>query len=51
MLQLKNIKKSYTTGEFTQVALDSISVNFRESELVFHLRFGEDLFRQSWHRK
>lgn len=34
MLQLKNIKKSYTTGEFTQIALDGISINFRESEFV-----------------
>ncbi|SHL58579.1 ABC-type lipoprotein export system, ATPase component [Anaerocolumna jejuensis DSM 15929] len=34
MLQLKNIKKSYTTGEFTQVALDGININFRESEFV-----------------
>lgn len=34
MLQLKNIKKSYTTGDFTQVALDGISLSFRESEFV-----------------
>ena len=25
MLQLKNITKSYKTGEFTQVALDKVS--------------------------
>lgn len=34
MLTLKNIKKSYTTGEFTQVALDGVSLNFRENEFV-----------------
>lgn len=34
MLQLKNIKKSYTTGDFTQVALDDVSVSFRDSEFV-----------------
>ncbi|WP_321388312.1 ATP-binding cassette domain-containing protein [uncultured Enterococcus sp.] len=34
MLQVKNIKKSYTTGEFTQVALDGVSINFRENEFV-----------------
>lgn len=34
MLQLKNIKKSYTTGEFTQVALNNVSVNFRKNEFV-----------------
>lgn len=34
LLQLKNITKSYTTGEFTQVALDKISLNFRENEFV-----------------
>lgn len=34
MLQIKNITKSYTTGDFTQKALDSISVNFRQNEFV-----------------
>ena len=34
MLTLKNIKKSYTTGDFTQVALNDINVNFREKEFV-----------------
>ena len=34
MLQLKNIKKSYTTGDFTQVALNDISLNFRQHEFV-----------------
>lgn len=34
MLELKNIFKSYTTGEFTQVALDGVSLKFRESEFV-----------------
>lgn len=34
MLTLKNIKKSYTTGEFTQTALDDVSVNFRKNEFV-----------------
>lgn len=34
MLQLKNITKSYTTGEFTQIALNNVSINFRKSEFV-----------------
>ena len=34
MLRLKNIKKSYTTGDFTQTALDGVSVNFRKNEFV-----------------
>ncbi|MDA9471416.1 ABC transporter ATP-binding protein/permease [Enterococcus sp. 5H] len=34
MLQVKNVKKSYTTGEFTQVALDGVNINFRENEFV-----------------
>ncbi|WP_438431210.1 ABC transporter ATP-binding protein/permease [Gorillibacterium sp. sgz500922] len=34
MLQLTNISKSYTTGNFTQTALNSVSLSFRESEFV-----------------
>ena len=34
MLQLKNIFKSYKTGDFTQVALNDVSLNFRKSEFV-----------------
>lgn len=34
MLQLKDITKSYKTGDFTQVALNKVSLNFRESEFV-----------------
>ncbi|MGH4119782.1 ABC transporter ATP-binding protein/permease [Clostridium sp.] len=34
MLTLKDIKKSYTTGEFTQVALNGINLNFRKNEFV-----------------
>lgn len=34
MLELKNIKKSYTTGDFTQIALDDIDLKFRENEFV-----------------
>ncbi len=34
MLSLKNIKKSYTTGEFTQHALKGISIDFRKNEFV-----------------
>ena len=34
MLQLKNISKKYTIGEFTQTALDDVSLNFRENEFV-----------------
>ena len=34
MLELKNINKSYTTGEFTQHALKNINLKFRKSEFV-----------------
>lgn len=34
MLSLKNITKSYITGEFKQVALDGVNLNFREKEFV-----------------
>ncbi len=34
MLQLKNICKAYTTGDFTQVALDDVSISFRDNEFV-----------------
>ena len=34
MLSLKNVKKSYITGEFKQVALNGVSLNFRENEFV-----------------
>lgn len=34
MLQLIDICKSYTTADFTQTALDHVSVSFRDSEFV-----------------
>lgn len=34
MLQLKNVIKTYTTGDITQNALDDVSVCFRENEFV-----------------
>ena len=34
MLELKDIRKQYTTGSFTQVALDGVSVAFRDNEFV-----------------
>ena len=34
MLELKNIKKSYKTGDFTQVALKKINLKFRKNEFV-----------------
>ncbi|MDR3053418.1 MAG: ABC transporter ATP-binding protein/permease [Coriobacteriales bacterium] len=34
MLQLKAIRKSYTTANFTQVALDDVSIAFRDNEYV-----------------
>ncbi|MDF2685375.1 MAG: sulfate transporter ATP-binding protein [Clostridia bacterium] len=34
MLQLKNIEKSYTSGDFTQHALNGVSLEFRENEFV-----------------
>lgn len=34
MLQLKNITKSYKTGNFTQTALNNISISFRTKEFV-----------------
>ncbi len=34
MLQLKNIVKTYTTGEITQNALKGVSISFRDNEFV-----------------
>ncbi len=34
MLQLKQICKRYTTGEFSQTALDGVSLNLRDNEFV-----------------
>lgn len=34
MLELKNIKKSYTTGDFTQEALKGVDLKFRKNEFV-----------------
>jgi len=34
MLQLKEIKKSYTIGDFTQTALNEINLSFRKNEFV-----------------
>ncbi len=34
MLQLDQVRKSYTTGDFTQVALDDVSIAFRDNEFV-----------------
>ena len=34
MLEIKNISKNYTVGDFTQVALDDFSLEFRHKEFV-----------------
>ncbi len=34
MLNIKNIKKSYKTGDFVQHALKNVSINFRKNEFV-----------------
>ena len=34
MLQLNHICKAYTTGSFTQVALNDVSISFRDNEFV-----------------
>ena len=34
MLELKRIKKSYKTADFVQVALDEVSITFRDNEFV-----------------
>ena len=34
MLQIKNISKKYTTGELVQIALNDVSLNFRNNEFV-----------------
>ena len=44
MFTLKNIKKSYKTANFIQIALDGVSVNFRKNEFV-------TIFRSKWFKK
>lgn len=34
MLQLQDVSKSYTTADFTQTALDKVSIAFRDNEFV-----------------
>ena len=34
MIEVRDLRKSYTTGSFTQRALDGISITFRENEFV-----------------
>ena len=34
MLQIKNISKTYKTGNFIQKALDEVSLNLRDNEFV-----------------
>ena len=34
MLELKNVKKSFKTADFTQIALNDVSLKFRKSEFV-----------------
>lgn len=34
MLELRNISKKYVTQSFTQVALDDVSLSFRDNEFV-----------------
>jgi len=34
MLQIKNIRKQYVTGDLIQTALDDVSLNFRDNEFV-----------------
>ncbi|MCI1642236.1 MAG: ATP-binding cassette domain-containing protein [Actinomyces sp.] len=34
MLELRNVRKTYTVADFTQVALDDVSIAFRDSEFV-----------------
>ncbi len=34
MLQIKNVSKKYVTGDFTQMALDDVSLNLRDNEFV-----------------
>ena len=34
MLRIKNISKSYTTGDFTQKVLNNISLDFKNNEFV-----------------
>lgn len=34
MLQLKNISKQYKTGDLVQIALNNVSLNFRDNEFV-----------------
>ena len=33
MLQIKNISKQYKTGDLVQIALDDVSLSFRNNEI------------------
>ena len=34
MLEVRNVSKTYTTGDFTQVALNDVSIAFRDNEFA-----------------
>ena len=51
MLELKNVKKSFKTGDFVQQALKGINLNFAVvSEAVSCLRTGKQL-KADWKKK
>ena len=52
MLQLKNIVKTYVTGDLEQKALKGVSISFRENEFVSISgteRFGKNYYAE-YHR-
>lgn len=40
MLEIKNINKSYKTGDFKQKVLKNVSIKFRKNEFVSILRYS-----------
>lgn len=36
MLELKKIYKEYITGDFKQIALDKVNLNFRKNEFALN---------------
>ena len=46
MLQIKNISKQYKTGDLVKIALNNVSLNFRDNEFVYPYRLLKYMLRR-----